>query len=254
MSPKPMYDDSKWINPQNLLQFCNTNEAFLTLPVKGVVIELPGLGGGSCLGGSMEFSVYDSAYTRELGAKGILAAYLFPGPWSWGNKGAVRYNDAVVNAIARKYDLPASFPLVVCGGSMGGLGALLYAADTTLPLSGVAAACPCIDVIDRLDSDPSFPRTFLSAAFVYDLPLEDALKAISPLERIADLPNIPYLISNDGADEVFPEAQCDAYIEKLRARGLTVEYLPQPGLKHGEFFPEIRDRLHQFLLEHASAM
>ena len=55
-------------------------------------------------------------------------------------------------------------------------------------------------------------------------------------------------------NEAFPEAQCDAYIEKLRARGLTVEYLPQPGLKHGEFFPEIRDRLHQFLLEHASAM
>lgn len=246
---KTSYNDSRFIHAENFLQFCNTNEAFLTLPVKGIVVELPGLGGGSCLGGSMELGSYDSEYAKDFGKNGILLAYMFPGPWSWGNKGAVRYADAVVRAIAAKYHLAEGFPLAVCGGSMGGLGALMYAAESTLPLCAAAAACPCVDVIDRLASHPEFPRTFVSAAMVYDLDLEEALKAISPVKRIADLPDIPYFISNDGEDEVFPEAQCDAYVEKLRARGLYVEYLAQPGLKHGEFFPEVRERLHTFLKE-----
>lgn len=242
-----VYDDSKFINYENILSFANTNEQFLKTPVKGVVVELPGLGGGSCLGGLMDRMSYDTCYTRDFAENGILVAYMFPGPWGWGNKGEVRYADAVVRAIAKKYDLPEGFPLVVCGGSMGGLGSLMYAADTTLPLCGVAAACPCIDVIDRMDSNPDFPRTYISAAMVYDLPLEEALKAFSPIERIADLPDVPYFISNDGEDEVFPDTQCDEYVEKLRARGLDVEYMPQPGLKHGEFFPEVRDSLHEFI-------
>lgn len=241
------YDDSKFINSDNIRSFANTNEQFLKTPVKGVVVELPGLGGGSCLGGLMDFMSYDTCYTKDLGENGILVAYMFPGPWSWGNKGAIRYADAVVRAIAKKYDLPEEFPLVVCGGSMGGLGALMYAADTTLPIKGVAAACPCTDIIACMNATCNFPRTILSAAMVYDLPLEEALKAISPIERIADLPDVPYFISNDGEDEVFPETQCDEFVEKLCARGLDVEYVPQPGLKHGEFLPEVRNMLHEFI-------
>ena len=38
--------------------------------------------------------------------------------------------DAVVDAVAEKYGLKNNFPLAVCGGSMGGVGALMYAADS----------------------------------------------------------------------------------------------------------------------------
>ncbi len=242
-----VYDDSKYINPDTLHLFANTNEKFLEGEIKGIVVELPGLGGGSCLGGLMDFMDYDTYYTKDFAKCGIIVAYMFPGPWSWGNKAAIRYTDAVVRAIKAKYNLGEDTPLVVCGGSMGGVGALMYAADTTLRLTACAAACPCIDNIDCLDSNPAFPRTYLSAAFMYDMDATEALKAFSPIYRVEDMPDIPYFISNDGEDEVFPEAQCDAYVEKLREKGLNVEYKPQPGLKHGDFYPEVRLELHSFI-------
>lgn len=247
------YDDSRFINPETLHLYANTNEAFLQGRVRGILLEYPGLGGDSCLGGLMAFGDYEYDHAKKLAAKGIVQAYLFPGPWSWGNKAAVRYGDAVARAIAKKYDLGEDFPLAVCGGSMGGLAALMYAATSTLKLSACAAHCPCIDVADRLDVLPEFPRTYISAAFAYDLPVEEALQAFSPAANIERLPDIPYFIANDGADELFPEEQCDAYVEALRSRGLSVEYAPQPGLTHGQYLPEVFQRLYAFLEENLLA-
>ena len=106
------YDDKKIINKDTYLYYANTNEDFLTLPVKGIVVEFPGLGGGSCLGGRIEKSPYNNFRTKAFGKQGILIAYMFPGPWSWGNKGAVRMADAVIDAIAENTALAKIFPLL----------------------------------------------------------------------------------------------------------------------------------------------
>ena len=98
-----------------------TNEEYLMLPLRGIVLEFPGLGGGSCLGGSPDMGSYATDYAKDFGKHGILLAYLFPGPWSWGNKGAVRMGDAVLDAICDKYGVN-NLRLGVCGGSMGGHG------------------------------------------------------------------------------------------------------------------------------------
>ncbi len=243
------YDDSKYINEETIKLYANTNEEYLVGPVKGIVVEFPGLGGGSCLGGTMDRMTYHWYRAQEFAKNGIVLAYLFPGPWSWGNKGAVRMADGVVTAIAKKYNLGEDFPLVACGGSMGGMGCLLYAADSSYKVKAVAAACPGVDTLKAYDVLPDFPRTYFSAAAVYDMEMDEALKMISPVERIKDMPAIPYFICSDGEDECFPEEQINSYVEALQGLGAQVEYIKQPDLKHGDFFPEVRNALHDFILK-----
>ena len=238
------YDDSKYINKDTLLDFCNTNEEHLVAPVRGIVVEFPGLGGGSCLGGLMEKESYSTEWAKRFAKKGIVLAYLFPGPWSWGNKGAVRMADAVVTALADKYGLKPGFPVAACGGSMGGVGALIYAAESNFTLCAVASACPCVDVVKNISEVPVFAKSYISAAAVYDMELKDALMRFSPISRIPDMQKSIYFVCSDGKDSVFPEHECDEYVAKLRELGHDVEYHRQPGLEHGEFFPEIREKLH----------
>ena len=244
------YDDSHYINTENYLLFCNTNEQDLKLPLKGIVVEFPGLGGGSCLGGGlMDLRPYDGdgRLTSDKSNNGILIAYLFPGPWSWGNKGAVRYADAVVSALAKKYNLEEGFPLVACGGSMGSVGALMYAAESKFSVCACAIACPITDVEGFISSEAGVPRTIISAAAGYDMPLQEAIHSFSPIHRVKDMPAISYYISSDGNDLQFAYAQCDEFIEKLRAGGADVEYHEQPGLDHGGFTPEVWWGTHEFI-------
>lgn len=241
------YDDTQFINCETIDYYANTNEEFIKGEINGIVIEFPGLGGGSCLGGQMDRGVYDTYYTQDFAKNGILVAYLFPGPWSWGNKGAVRMADAVVTALKRKYRLCESIPLVACGGSMGGHGSLMFACKTSHKITAVAAACPGIDAVAYLDVHPDFPRTYVSAALVYDMSLMDALREMSPVCHIDDMPDVPYFICSDGKDEIFPEKDCENYVEALSKRGLSVCYHAQPNLAHGHFYPEVREALHSFI-------
>ena len=247
---KKIYDDSAFIRPDTITQYANTNEAFLTGSVRGIILEFPGLGGGSCLGGTLERRDYDyTPYAKAFASEGILLAYLFPGPWSWGNIGAVRMADGVVEALAKKYCLPDEFPLAVSGGSMGGLGSLIYTADTRYTLRCAAIACPCIDVPAAYSVHPDFPRTFFSAAAVYDLPMDKALERFSPVHRINDLPDIEYFISANGDDELFPEEEIRKFSHRLEKQGRKVIYRNQPGTYHGQFDQEVRDEMHSFLVK-----
>ena len=243
-------EDGDFITPANYTQFCNSNEALLAGRPRGIVLEFPGLGGGSCLGGRMDMVAYTNSWSKfpEATARaGLVHLYTMPGPWSWMNPGSVRLCDLLVDAVRRKFGLAADTPLVACGGSMGGLGALVYAATSRHRVTACAAACPCYDVPALYGCKSSFPRTFLSAIAACDTPLEKGLEAISPAHLVERMPDIPYLVVCDGADEIFPEAGMDAYVARLRAAGRNVEYVKLPGLVHGKFTPEARERFHAFV-------
>ena len=241
------YNDTRFINRDTISSYANTNETLLQGQIRGIILELPGLGGGSCLGGSMQLEEYRSPQAVSYAEDGIIMAYMRPGPWSWGNCGSMRMTEAVAQALLQKYDLAADTPVVVCGGSMGGLGALNFAAHTGLSLRGVAAACPCVDVFGSFDKHPEFPCTLISAAACYDMPLEEALKRFSPVENVDRMPKVPYFICSDGDDTLCPEEQCDQYVETLKSRGHSVIYHRQPGLEHGGFFPEVYEALFAFM-------
>lgn len=248
-----LYDaqDARFIRADNIDCYCNTNAHLLMGAPRGIVLGFPGLGGGSCIGGGMDLAPYNGPHAAKLADAGLLLAYTFPGPWSWMNKGAVRMTDLLVDAIREKYDLPADSPLAVSGGSMGGQGALMYAARSRHRVTACAAACPCFDVPAAVFVRPEFPRTFLRAVADYDQPFEEALLTLSPRHNVDLLPDIPYFITCDCADELFPEAGMDAFVEDIRAHGLTVDYRKMPGQPHGGFTPEVRQALTDFLAENA---
>ena len=196
----------------------------------------------------MVFGDYDDDFAKKCGENGILLAYMFTGPWSWMNKGAVKITDAVVDAIKDKYSLNENTPLVLSGGSMGGLGAIIYSIESNHEITACAAACPCVDILDRFNAAIDFPRTFIRAIAEYDMPAEDALKTLSPVHRIEDMKKIPYFITNCCEDEVFPEEQLDNFISMLQEKGHKLEYHKMQGKKHGEFTPEIKEKFKDFLI------
>ena len=245
-----MNHDHSLINASTLTQFCNTNEESLTLPVRGFILEFPGLGGGSCMGGCLDFAEYRGGYAEQLGKEGILVAYTFPGPWSWMNRGAVRYCELVADAIREKYHLSADTPWIVTGGSMGGMGALIFAADAKIKPDACVAVCPCVDVPACYETHESFRRTLFRAVADYEGEIMDNLLKISPRHRLEDMPHIPYLIINDCADELFPETMLDKYTEDMRGLGHCVAYDRLQNCGHGVITPEAWTHIVEFFRMH----
>lgn len=242
--------DRDYINPQTLHLYCNTNEKILCTPVRGFVLEFPGLGGGSCMGGCMDISPYHHGYATELAQEGILVAYLFSGPWSWMNAGAVRMVDLVVDAMREKYQLDENIPWLVTGGSMGGLGALMYCATSKKIPTACLAMCPCTDVQACYDASPNFPRTIVSAVAPYDMPISEGIKRISPICHVENMPHIPYMVVNDCADEYFPDGMTDTYIDAMNERGHQVVYECLQGCRHGEITPDAWLHMIAFMRKH----
>ena len=245
-----MNTDRNIITPDTLSFYCNTNEALLSLPVRGFILEFPGLGGGSCMGGVMDPAEYGHGYAATLAKEGILVAYTFPGPWSWMNRGAVRYCELVADAIREKYSLDEQTPWIVTGGSMGGLGALIFSAEAKKKPTACVAVCPCVDVPYCFDTHGRFRRTLFRAVADYEGDIRENLLTLSPVHRMADMPRIPYFLINDCADELFPEAQMDEYVEKMRARGHHVDYDRLIGCVHGEITSEAWEHILAFFRKH----
>ena len=245
--------DRRFINSDTLELYGNTNAHLLAAPPTAFVLEFPGLGGGSCLGGAMDRAPYNGPLSGFLADHGILQVYAFPGPWSWMNRGAVRMVNALVDALREEYGFTADTPWVVMGGSMGGLGALIYAAshggNPARTPTACLAHCPCVDVPDRFYCHPDIPRTLFRAVADYEMPVEDALRTLSPTHRLDDMPPIPYHIINDLADELFPFAQTDGYVEKLRRLGHKVTYHRLENCRHGELTEEEWENIRVFLIK-----
>ncbi len=230
--------DRDLINPATLHLYCNTNARLLTSPPRAYVLEFPGLGGGSCMGGCADPAPYEHLLAPYLAEQGILLAYTFPGPWSWMNRSAVRAVNALVDALREAYGFTEDTPWAVMGGSMGGLGALIYAAAGKHTPTACLSVCPCVDVPACYDCAPDIPRTLFSAVADLDLPIAEGLKTISPRHRLAEMPRIPYHIVCDCADALFPEALTDAYVADLAAAGHEVTYHRLEGCPHGAITEE----------------
>lgn len=246
--------DRDFINPDTIDCYCNTNAHLLSAPPRAFVLEFPGLGGGSCLGGCMDPAPYNGPLSRVFADNGILQAYVFPGPWSWMNRGAVRLINALVDALRDKYGFTAKTPWAVMGGSMGGQSALIYAAshggDPARTPTACLAHCPCVDVLGCVNAKDSFPRTFFRAVADYEMPIAEALTTLSPLHRLADMPPIPYHIINDLEDELLPFARMDDYVERLTGLGHNVTYHRLEGCTHGALTAEEWDHIRDFIIRH----
>jgi len=244
--------DNEIVNINNLDWFCNTNENFLKTDPVGIVVELPGLGGGSCIGGTSEVKPYATPLAKKLAENGILLAYIPHGPWSFMDKGSVRYCDIIIDTLREKYDLSVDTPLVSLGGSMGGLGSLIYTASTKNQVSACVAACPVYDAVNKYDLHPMRARAMIGTVTSFDIPLYEALHIISPIHRINDMPSIPYFIVCDGADTVIDSEGLADYAKKLEEKtGSRVIFKYLKNIPHGGFTEDAWNEMIEFIIKYA---
>lgn len=172
----------------------------------------------------------------ELAAGGALCVYPYFGPWSWMNGRSRTLVDAIVERVYAEYGLSDSIPLILRGGSMGGHAALTYALYAKRVPAAVECNCPVTDPRFHATERPDLPRTFLHAYGLDGRDIEAVFAENSPVEQVAKMPRVPYLIIHGTADlAVNKQAHSDVFVAKLRQAGHEVEYVQVPEMGHCAF-------------------
>lgn len=212
-------------------------------PVRGIVVRFHGLGG-------MGMKSAGEANDLEWASRGALMVEVFQDPWGWMNDDTRDLFDDVVSGLRARHQLDAMLPLIAIGGSMGGHAALAYCFKSRHQVTACQANCPVADLPFHFTERPDLPRTFYHS-YGRAPGIAERLAGSSPLHQVARLPDIPYQILHGGADKSVGKAQhSDKLIAAMRARGLRVEYLEEPGMGHCGPIPTFA--LHRQLMDFVS--
>ena len=214
--------------------FANTNEHRLTAAPKGIVLDFFGLGFN-------RMRNEDDIPAVPFAEKNILYVFPYNNPWNWMNPQAISYTDELLSVLAAKYHLPDDYPLVTCGGSMGGHSTLTYARYASHTPVRAVANCPVCDLPYHYTERPDLPRTLYSAYFHEEGNIEDVLARFSPyhLAEKNEMPDISYVIFHCTKDEkVNKEKHSDRFVAELEKHGRNVEYIAVPDRGHTDLPPE----------------
>lgn len=232
----------------NLHLFAMSNLEYVKTPVRGVVIDHHGL--GCSVFGEKANAAFAKANAAD-GEKGIVWIHPHYGPWAWMNAGAVRLTDRLVDLVLGHYGLPADTPVCSSGGSMGGQGAMVYAAQSRHSVKRVVVNCGVADLPYHYTERPDTPRT-IAAAYAEAPDLEAEMRARSPLHlaEAGKLPKIAYVVFHSDRDTgVNKEKHGDRLVAALRAGGYDVEYHVSEGTGHTELRPELVKRYYAAIRE-----
>lgn len=180
------------------------------------------------------------------------ALYIYPyyGPWSWMNDTAIRTVDAVVEAAMVKYQLSAGIPIVATGGSMGGLGALVYTVYAARTPVACAVNSPVCDLLYHYTEREDVPRTLYHAFAHYPCDLETAIASSSPLHLAYRMPDIPYYLVHGFEDrEVSKQAHSDAFFQTLHTIR-RIQYIEVPGMNHCALRDDQLERYYAFVFSY----
>lgn len=216
------------INAKNLRSFAYSNDEILEGPARGVILDFYGL---DC----HDIHNHDTKDGIRYAKEGIVFLHPYTNPWAWMNPDAVAFTDEILDALFDKLSLSSDTPIVSSGGSMGGQQSLIF------PLGSrhregivmVASNCPVCDMVYHYGERPDLPRTIYSAVFHMAGGFDAALKALSPIHRIEDMPKIPYRIFHCDADKLVNyEIHGHSFTEKMREAGYDISLRTVPGRDH----------------------
>jgi membrane-associated protease RseP (regulator of RpoE activity) len=167
--------------------------------------------------------------TGTVGAlTGAEQIYVIPYAWAdepWWSDDQVLNLAAIVDAAKRLYNIDEN-RVVVSGVSDGGTGAYWVAMRETtlfasfLPLNGFWMVLGMQDI----DDGRIFPN---------------------------NLRNKPLFVVNGGRDPLYPASQIAPDIERMKERGVSVDYHPQPEASHNTaWWPEVKDTFEVFVHSH----
>jgi dipeptidyl aminopeptidase/acylaminoacyl peptidase len=213
------------MNIDEIREVAWVGDEFVQGPLTGVVLTFHGLGGGHKGGPSTEELAWAQA--------GGLVVHPYTGPWSWMNRQARAFVDELVEEVCRAFRLPADAPLICTGGSMGGLGSLLYTRYARRAVAACMALCPVCDLKYHFCERPDLPATIRCAYRGYPEDFDAVLAEHSPLHQVERMPGIPYLIVHGEEDQAVSKAHhSDPMVAAMRARGLDVTYREVAVMKH----------------------
>ena len=236
----------RYIEKENLSDYAFLNLDTLTLPLKGICV---------CFHGYTDATTYDKSprIAELLGKMGI--AYVFPyySVWAWMSKNSMEFNEQVLDAVYDMLGADEDIPLIITGGSMGGLTALNYLVSGKRPAAACALNCPVTDMHGFFEDVPTARRAILSAHIEKQGELADVLKEYSPVHFAHRLPNIPYYLVYGEKDPYFTENHMPPMLAKMDACGLCYTALVQSGMGHCdlESHPEALEKYIQFIISAA---
>lgn len=233
----------QYINSENLSDYAFLNNDTLTYPLRAICV---------CFHGYTDATMYEKSNetARYLGERGIAWVFPYYSVWAWMSYNSQEFNEQVISAVYEKLGAEDSVPLIVCGGSMGGLTALNYLIYGKRKAIGCALNCPATDM-NRLFSDRrDFRRAILSAHIEEEAPLDDIMRRYSPVCFAKDLPRIPYYFVFGESDIYFLKTQMPGIIEKFEQYALEYTLLTVPGMGHCDLenFPDVQQAYCDFIV------
>lgn len=217
---------NKLITKETIRRFAYSNAHLLKDAPRGIVVSFFGLGQNRMLDADPEEGIF-------FAERGILYLYPYNAPWCWMDREAVLYTDEVIDAMITGLSLPEDIPVVLTGGSMGGLSALVYARRAARTPVACAVVCPVCDLPYHYTEREDLPRTLYHAFFFEEGEIGEVLKTASPLHLVPEMPDISYTVfhcCNDKA--VNKEKHSDRFVAAMRAAGRRVTYIEVPGRGH----------------------
>jgi dipeptidyl aminopeptidase/acylaminoacyl peptidase len=219
--------DATPMSEEELRQVAWIGDAFVPGPIRAVIVNFHGLGFGGLKNGL-------GCEEQEFAEFGGLVVFPYYGPWSWMNRSARAFVDRLIASVYAHFKLGEAIPLIISGGSMGGLSSLLYTRYSPHKIATCAALFPVCDLEYHFTERPDLPATIRFALRDEPGDFRQAMRANSPLHQVADMPDIPYLIVHGDKDTaVNKEHHSDRFVAEMRKHGKNVQYIEVPGMGHG---------------------
>ncbi|MBR7142816.1 MAG: prolyl oligopeptidase family serine peptidase [Clostridia bacterium] len=231
----------KYINGENLLDYAFLNEDTLKRPLKGICVAFHGYTDATMYEESPEIA-------RKLGEKGIAWVFPYYSVWAWMGKNSQIFVEQVLDAVYERLQADESLPLLISGGSMGGLTALNYVLRGKRKATACAVSCPVVDMNFNFEDHPSFRRALLSAHIEKEGDLHEILKQYSPSSFAHRLPDIPYFLLFGELDTYYTQKHRPLLVEPMKQRGLNVREWIHPEMGHNYFsgHPEAMEAFCEF--------
>jgi dipeptidyl aminopeptidase/acylaminoacyl peptidase len=230
------------INYTNLSQFAYSNDKLCEQPIRGIVLSFSGLGW-------QEMYSEDSKTGKYYAKHGIIYIVPYNNPWAWMNQQAVSLTDEIVDVIISFYNLSHDIPIVSTGGSMGGQSALAYMIYAKRTPITCVVNCPVCDMIFHYTERNDLPRTLYSAFYYYEGSLEEALKSVSPIHQVVNMPDASYYIFHCEKDEaVRKDKHSDILVNEL-SKNHFVTYHVIPDRGHCDLPEPMMDLYKKYVLE-----
>ncbi len=236
---------TSFMNPDNILQFAFVNfDTLKDRKIRGVVVDCHGYSDIAVWKQSDDTAAF-------LGENGVLFVHPYYPYDCWGNDGCIAFIDDILRALYTGLNLDADrVPLVMTGGSMGGMTALIYTLDGHYKPCAAAMNCPVTDMNRYFHTEHEY-NTIYTAYCQRGFDLQKEIDRHSPILRTADLPDIPYYIVGGERDKcVTVNEYIRPFAEKLRAEKSEVMCDVVADMGHCQIndFPEAAKKWRETLL------